>query len=537
MKRISGIGCLAALACVMIPGWALCAEAAAAQGKDPLMQAGYRRFAAETVFRENAASLEEQLPEDFIAVYLGVEGYGMESVNKDTIETFRYRFWRDDEELLLPVYPGIPGEDGRYPYEIQNHLEEGGVYHLTVYLGRVVSAEPVSAEPEIWAEGLPEDLREDSFFLAEGEEADENGIRIRILPETKIRRITAAAGGASVTEDVLSEDVYVQAVLNPGGMPEASDEAEGAERTARTVFLTDPVREYDPPLSGVPGFRTLKNFLSTAFTPVGTTLYVYGGDWDWQDEGSSVQSTTIGLPREWLAFFQSQTENYTYKDPDDDETRSDPAHSYYPYGRYNEYYYLGADCSGYVSWVVYNTLNTESGCAGYVSKSTGYAKKMALLGLGDWTQAGITVPGNPQDPGQPQDTGFRTLPGDIVSMVNHVWISLGTCADGSVLLLHSNPCLSRTGQPGGGVQLGAIGWTEDCQAYRLAESYVSVWYPEWYSRYRVSLKNPVSYFAFTGEDTGLFRWNLSGENGCLSDPEGIRAMPPEEILAELFDRR
>ena len=30
-------------------------------------------------------------------------------------------------------------------------------------------------------------------------------------------------------------------------------------------------------------------------------------------------------------------------------------------------------------------------------------------------------------------------PGDIVSMNGHVWISLGQCSDGSVVLMHSTP--------------------------------------------------------------------------------------------------
>ena len=45
---------------------------------------------------------------------------------------------------------------------------------------------------------------------------------------------------------------------------------------------------YEPPVAGTPGKHTLGNFLATALEPVGIALYLYGGGWDRQDEGSSI---------------------------------------------------------------------------------------------------------------------------------------------------------------------------------------------------------------------------------------------------------
>ncbi len=84
-----------------------------------------------------------------------------------------------------------------------------------------------------------------------------------------------------------------------------------------------------PRVIGIPGKKTVTNFLKNAIGPIGTTLYIYGGAWDWQDVGSSIQSRTIGLPMEWVRFFDSQDANFTYKN-------MDPEHSYYPFGGYNE---------------------------------------------------------------------------------------------------------------------------------------------------------------------------------------------------------
>ena len=279
---------------------------------------------------------------------------------------------------------------------------------------------------------------------------------------------------------------------------------------------------YQPPVSGVPGERTLGNFLKTAMEPVGVALYIYGGGWDWQDVGSAVQARTLGVSPDWVRFFREQDESFTYKSKDGDEANADPASSYYPYGGYNEYYYAGLDCSGYLGWAVYNTLETESGRDGYVGGAIGFAKRLAGMGFGEWTQD-VQAP--------TADSGDAMKPGDVISINGHVWISLGTCADGSVLILHSTPASSRAGQPGGGVELSAIGASEDCEAYRLADQAMSEHYPEWYERYPVKLCDPAVYFTFEGENAGRFTWDTEG---AFTDPEGVQAMTPAQVLDYLF---
>ncbi|MBP1587602.1 MAG: hypothetical protein ILO53_04260 [Clostridia bacterium] len=299
---------------------------------------------------------------------------------------------------------------------------------------------------------------------------------------------------------------------------------EGVVKTAREI--PDPVAEdFKPFVSGVPGVKTLKNFLLTALEPVGTTLYIYGGGWDWQDEGSAVQARTIGVSPDWVRFFNANDAHYTYKEQDGDKAKADPAASYYPYGGYNEYYYAGLDCSGYLGWAIYNTVETESGGEGYVGGSTGSAARLAGYGWGERTQD-IKMPDG--------KNGYTMKPGDVMSINGHVWISLGTCPDGSVLIVHSTPSYSRAGQPGGGVQLSAIGYSKDCGAYRLAEKVMSEHYPEWFERYPVYLTDPGVYFAFSGDSAGRFSWYVDGSSGILTDPEHVQEMTPAEIVAEIY---
>lgn len=365
------------------------------------------------------------------AVYLGVENYGSEKVNKDNKNKFSYRFEIDGKERVLKIDNGVKNEQEEYTYPIQNVLKEGYSYQITV----------------------------------------------------KNRKVTGA------------EEIYTEA------------------------------DSYQPPVMGNPGERTLKNFFATAMMPVGTTLYIYGGGWNWQDEGASIQTRTIGLSDDWRRFFYFQDVNYTFKEKDGEESKKDAAHSYYPYGGYNEYYYAGLDCSGYVGWTLYNVMNKEDGKDGYVMSSTKLARTLEEKGWGKWTQ-------NFKKPVNYKDSEF--LPGDIFSKKGHVWICLGTCEDGSILILHSTAADSRTGQPGGGPELSAIGESKDCDAYRLADKYMSTYFPDWYARYPIALKNYEEYTHVEGEYVGKFSWNLTGADAVLSDPDNLRSKRPEEILEILF---
>lgn len=221
--------------------------------------------------------------------------------------------------------------------------------------------------------------------------------------------------------------------------------------------------EYKPLIQGVPGLRTLKNFLATAMMPVGTTLYVYGGGWDLTDAGADMAARSIGVSADWVRFFRSQDETYDFRNTTD--------HS------------LGLDCSGFLGWTLYNVMNTDNGNSGYV------------------------------------------------------WICLGTCADGSIPVLHSTAAPSRSGQPGGGVELSALGADQGCDAWKLADIFMSRYYPQWYERYPVALKDMLQYTSSSYPHTGRFSWNLTGENGGLTDPDHYRSMTVQEILGTLLPQR
>ena len=288
-----------------------------------------------------------------------------------------------------------------------------------------------------------------------------------------------------------------------------------------------PLTAAELPVSGVPGKRTVKNFLQTALMPAGSTLYVYGGGWDWQDIGSSHETRTIGVSPFWTQFFNAQDAGYRYEDDEHPES------SVYPFGEWNQYYYAGLDCSGYVGWALYNTMYDKSlQYPGFVSSAGGMARKFSeQYGLGTFTRGASSL-----------------YPGDIVSTSGHVWIVAGVCDDGSIVLLHSCPTKSRAEGSGGGVQLTAVSakGQEDhsCDAFLLADRYMSRYFPVWYERYETTLFDTDLYLDFPEDKPapGVFHWNITDAALSetaetmtgLADPDGIREMSAEEVLKELF---
>ena len=452
------------------------------------------------------ASAEETGPVSEEAVYLGVESYG--TVTSADKATFDHNFSVNGETKTYKV-----ANDGS-TYAIENTLQEGYIYDITVEDGKVTAATML-------------DRGNDSVVMGKVNAVDGSSITVgetalTMDGSTKTWKITSQAGGSEVAPDTVAVGDSVKVVKDGGA--------------AKSIYITFVAEDYAAPVSGEPGVKTLKNFLATAMEPVGTALYVYGGTWDWQDVNSSNQAMTIGLSQSWVDFFQSQDANYSYKN------NADHAHSYYPHEAWNQYYYAGIDCSGYVGWAVYNVMNTESATVsesdGYVQGATGMAGAFKDKGWGTMDMGKVLL--NPDGSEWKDDDGdgrrvfddseFKV--GDIFSMNGHVWICLGTCDDGSIVFLHSTPSDSKAGKSGGGVQISAIGPNENCEAYQLASFYMKAFYPKWSERYDAVLKSFNGYTRVYYNTAGKFSWDLTGAG--LTDPEGYASKKPAEILKDLF---
>ena len=222
------------------------------------------------------------------------------------------------------------------------------------------------------------------------------------------------------------------------------------------------------------GVRTIKNFLKNALLPVGNTLYIWGGGHDDAD------ASRYGVNPQWKSFFDSQDEDYNY------------TQHRYEYGN-------GLDCSGYVGWAAHQVMQTWATTTSTITPKYYYEK-----GWGSYVE---------------NDTSMKFQTGDVVSMSGHVWIVLGQCSDGSIVILHASP---KYVQISGSVSSSG---STNSEAIQLAEQYMSRYYPVAYGRYGCKV---ASRSYMTG--VNHFTWSSS----VLSDPDGYRNMSPAQILADLF---
>ena len=224
---------------------------------------------------------------------------------------------------------------------------------------------------------------------------------------------------------------------------------------------------------------SMDDLFQNALLPVGSTMYIWGGGWNEADTGAGVEAVTIGLSPRWKEFADAQDASYDHK-------------------KYAYHIHDGLDCTGYIGWVVYNTLNKKSGYEGCVAKNV--TETFVSRGWGNMVNTNAPKPG------------------DICETSTHVWMSLGTCADGSILLVHASP-------PGVSICGTLLPNGTKSQAVALAEKLMSTYYPAWYKRF----PNCTRSYSYITSAT-VFRWN----NGTLTDEHGLRDMSAEQLADYLF---
>lgn len=260
-----------------------------------------------------------------------------------------------------------------------------------------------------------------------------------------------------------------------------SQEREGFSNVLSELSEGLPTDEtLDPEEDNLP---CLKKLLTTALLPLGETAYVWGGGWNEEDDAAGIEACTIGVSPGWKTFADGITSEYDHKK--------------------NKYQiHDGLDCSGYIGWIVYNVFETEDGKEGYVFTSTDVAKTYASYGWGEFL--------TPKEV-----TDWK--PGDVASMEGHVWLCLGTCEDGSVLLIHSSPP---------GVRLcGTTIKGKASDATKLAEDLMKTHYPAWHDRFP-DCSVTADYLSTASQ----MRWN----EDTMPDAKSIQALSAEEIAAMLF---
>ena len=230
--------------------------------------------------------------------------------------------------------------------------------------------------------------------------------------------------------------------------------------------------------------KTIRNYLLNGLQACGRVLYIWGGGW--------TQSTVKGVPSSWVNWYNSQDSSYNYNYYRDLTTANRVK---------------GLDCSGFVGWTTYQTMQSVSGMTNYTVVSGQVGGLYAGRGYGYiLSQAELRA------------DGYKLYPGDIGYDDGHVWIIVGQCKDKSCVVLHSIPQagvqLSGTPTPDG---------NENSRAVQLCNRYMAV-YPGFTKfPYRTSITNYIT-------RSNYFRWN----RGTLADPDGFMSKNAEQVLSSLF---
>ena len=214
------------------------------------------------------------------------------------------------------------------------------------------------------------------------------------------------------------------------------------------------------------GKSTIKNFLRVGISPIGSTMYIWGGGWNgWGGNGESANFCT-GLSPKWRAFAKKHKKDYSYLG--------------YLFQREN-----GLDCSGFVGNCVYNIMETSNGKESYVTSASGEGMKYADMGFGKYVSS--------------RQVDDRKA-GDVMTCLSHVWICMGECKDGSAVVLHSSPpAVFMAGTP-------AKDGTSESQAVKLARKYMKKYYPSLYKNYPNQVYRGSSY------NTAYGRMRFSGRS-------------------------
>lgn len=253
---------------------------------------------------------------------------------------------------------------------------------------------------------------------------------------------------------------------------------------ANALFETTTNQEQNKAVSE----QSIRQLLEIAVQPVGKTMYVWGGGWNEEDTAAGIEARSIGVSEQWEIFFKKQNKKYDFN-----KTR---------YQIHN-----GLDCSGYVGWTMYNFLHHTDGEEGYVMKAEKMAKDFAQRGWGKYI---------------PAKSVKDYKPGDIMSNKTHVYMVIGSCSDGSVVLVHASPP---------GVQInGTVNakGSKNSQASKLANQYMKTYYPKWYEKFKPKVLDK-SYL----KNYNQMRWDIH-ENSLMKDEERVREMKADEVLQMMY---
>ncbi|GHU86178.1 hypothetical protein FACS1894198_5520 [Clostridia bacterium] len=267
-----------------------------------------------------------------------------------------------------------------------------------------------------------------------------------------------------------------------------------------------------------PGMPTKRNFIVALLQPVGKTLFVWAGGYGATGNVPGPGALCHEPLPSWYEFFKTQGSDYKYYDPTYGPGSKNPNREKYEVQKMS-----GLDCGAEVGRALTICRKKENRNDGFALNSI-----VASCSARDWGE--VTEVKDVKD----------YKPGDIMHIKGeHVWVCLGACKDGSVLLVHASP-------PGVHLCGTTLPDKEDTDAVLLATKYMAKYFSEWHAKFSAArpldekqLKDgKVQLRSGYARDGGYylprsrqFRLDVSGLK-FMSDPDGYTNKSPEEILQD-----
>ena len=277
------------------------------------------------------------------------------------------------------------------------------------------------------------------------------------------------------------------------------------------------------------GKSTIKNLMINGLNLIGRVNYIWGGGRN-EVNGKRIVDT-VGIPLDWEKFSASHdySKEYNWRERRDNMN---------PYGVNVSDRHNGVDCSGFIAWLIKNTVKDSKGLS-FLCKAANmarfYGEGENNLGLGKYSD-------------------FEKInsiwPGDIISMnrswndkgklenESHVYLSLGQFNDGSVLMLDMSG--EGTVMIRGTRSYVAIRSKNandlSSEAIDAAKYCMKTYYPDTYRDWKLEENHKYVCNKDSYNLDSSMHWYTMGPNSVISDPEGYQGMSPYKILSSLFGK-
>ena len=279
------------------------------------------------------------------------------------------------------------------------------------------------------------------------------------------------------------------------------------------------------------GAPTIKNLMIRALNEVGRVMYIWGGGRNVPSGARLRIIDTVGESPRWLEFaseidskMKSGNYDYNFKNFCNVSKNSKGEEQL---GVASSHIGKGLDCSGFMAWLLMNTLSSEDLThESFVVRAKYMTELFTKRRLGEFTEFGKID---------------KVYPGDIISMnqgyddderledESHVYLALGQFNDGSIILIDMSPPTVRIRGTRDRNSSRDSNGKLTSMAIRTAEEYMRNYFPNTYASFPNCTCSSDDYRL-----DSKMHWDTTSDSRKISDPDRYQSFSPTQILNDLL---